>query len=88
MPPFFMAVCMLASPVDTSPKIEVHTAVPTLEEPEFDVAVRGALTSVYKKPDVGETAIAAHPANNAVENKQSTKYMTVFLMFHYLPSFL
>jgi hypothetical protein len=79
---------MLASPVDTSHRIEVHTAVPTLEEPEFEVAVSGALTSVYKAPVVGETAIAAHPANKAVENKQRTKYMTVFLKIHHLLRFL
>jgi len=44
--PSLDAASMLASPVATIPNTEIHSAEPTLVEPELLVAMSGAFTSV------------------------------------------
>jgi hypothetical protein len=64
-----------------NPRIDVHSPVPTFADSVFEVAVTGALRSVYTPPVTGATTIA-HPMNDPAEkmtsNKQPIIFFTVF----------
>jgi len=72
-----MAASILQSPVATHPRIDMHSPVPTFEEPVFEVAVTGALRPVYTHPFTGAFTIA-HPINDAAENMTSNKQPMIF----------
>jgi hypothetical protein len=81
--PFFMAALILQSPVANHPRIDVHSPVPTFADPVFEVAVTGALRSVYTPPFTGATTIA-HPINNPAENMTSNKQPIIFFTVSFL----
>src|SRR4051794_32915319 len=69
MPPFFIAVSMLASPSAT-PTIDVAFASPTFEAVATGPMATGPFNSVYKPPFIGVTA--AHPENDTAATTPRT----------------
>jgi len=84
--PFFMAASILQSPRASIPRIDVHSPVPTFEDPVFEVAVTGALTFLYSPPVTGATTMA-HPMNEPAKNMTSNKQPIVFFTVFFLLSF-
>src|SRR2546428_11398081 len=78
MPPFFMAVSMLASPKAT-PTIAVAFASPTFEEPVAVPTATGPLTSVYKLPLIGVTP--AQPVKEAAASTPTNSVASTLVIF-------
>src|SRR6187551_2008700 len=79
MPPFFIAVSMLASPSAT-PTIDVAFASPTFEAVAAGPMATGPFNSVYKPPFIGVTA--AHPENDTAATTPNTNVAsTLFIAF-------
>src|SRR5690242_8276072 len=79
MPPFFMAVSMLASPSAT-PMIDVAFASPTFDAVAAGPMATGPFNSVYKPPFIGVTA--EHPENDTAATTPNTNVAsTLFIEF-------
>src|SRR5664280_1719123 len=74
MPPFAIAVSILASPV-AMPIIAVAFAVPILEEPPASPTATGPFRFVYKAPFIGVTI--AHPDNNTIAHALITNDVSI-----------
>lgn len=75
IPPFFIAVAMLASPVAT-PRIEVAVASPVFEEFVPLPMDSGPCTAVYRDPFKGITD--AQPDRDVEANKTAQTIASVF----------